>query len=70
MSGINGRRTLDDKTKKDASRRDFLKLAGTSAPVALAATAIGTEAAADEIAEGTGIRKTEHVKQYLKSARF
>jgi len=59
-------------TKKEgASRRDFLKLAGTSAPAAVAALAAGSGAAeADELVEETGLRKTEHVKQYLASARF
>lgn len=60
------------KKKKDgASRRDFLKIAGTSAPAAVAAMAVSTgEASADEIAEGSGLKKTEHVKKYLASARF
>jgi len=63
---------LDDNKKKDgASRRDFLKLAGTSAPAAVAAVAVsGSEAAADEVDQGSGVRKTEHVKKYLASARF
>ena len=61
----------DDKKKDGASRRDFLKLAGTSAPAAVAAIAVGTtEAAAEEAVEGSGLRKTEHVKKYLASARF
>jgi hypothetical protein len=62
---------LDDKKKDGASRRDFLKLAGTSAPAAVAALAVSTEAAsADELVEGAGLRKTEHVRKYLASARF
>jgi hypothetical protein len=63
---------MDAKKKKDgSSRRDFLKLAGTSAPAAVAAMAVGaTEAAADEVAQGSGLKKTEHVKKYLASARF
>ncbi|MEQ9042068.1 MAG: twin-arginine translocation pathway signal protein [Silicimonas sp.] len=63
---------MDAKKKKDgASRRDFLKFAGTSAPAAVAAMAVGTtEAAADEAAGGSGLKKTEHVKKYLASARF
>lgn len=62
----------DNKKKKEgASRRDFLKLAGTSAPAAVAAVAVGTtEASAEEAVEGSGLRKTEHVKKYLASARF
>ena len=59
------------KNKEAASRRDFLKLAGTSAPAAVAAVAVGaSEAAAEEVTPGSGLQKTEHVKQYLKSARF
>lgn len=68
-----GGRTLDSKKKKKdgASRRDFLKLAGTSAPAAVAAMAVGTgEAAAEETTQTSGYRKTEHVKKYLASARF
>ena len=61
---------MDDKKKGETSRRDFLKLAGASAPAAVAAAAIApTEAAADE-PQGSGYRKTEHVKAYLASARF
>ncbi len=62
---------MDDKKKEGASRRDFLKLAGTSAPAAVAAVAVGTgEAAADEAQSGSGLKKTDHVKKYLASARF
>ena len=63
---------MDAKKKQDgASRRDFLKLAGTSAPAAVAAMAVGTtDAAAEEVVQGSGLRKTEHVKKYLASARF
>ena len=63
---------MDAKKKTEGkSRRDFLKLAGTSAPAAVAAAAVGAKpAAAEETVEGSGLRKTEHVKQYLASARF
>ena len=55
----------------DEGRRSFLKLVGVAAPAA-AATAAGTgEAeAAEEVREGSGLRKTPHVKAYLASARF
>lgn len=57
--------------KKDGnSRRDFLKLAGTSAPAAVAAMAVGGQAEASEVAKTSGLPKTEHVKKYLASARF
>ena len=58
-------------TSKAANRRDFLKLAGASAPAAaIAMTAGGAEA--EEVAEvaGAGLRKTPHVEAYLKTARF
>lgn len=61
----------ENKGKDGTSRRDFLKLAGTTAPAAVAAVAVGTsEASADEAKPGTSLRKTEHVKKYLASARF
>lgn len=62
------------KTKPEAEpgRRAFLKMATVGAPV-VAAAAVATpeeaEAAALEAA-GEGLRKTEHVKKYLASARF
>jgi hypothetical protein len=61
-------------TKKEdgASRRDFLKLAGTAAPAAVAAATIGaTGAEAAETPTGeTRIQDTEHTRAYLASARF
>jgi len=57
---------------KGASRRDFLKLTGASVPAAAVAAA-GTvaPAVAAESGVGTaGLRKTDHVKKYLDSARF
>ena len=60
-----------DKKKAGSSRRDFLKLAGTSAPAAVAAMAVGsTEAQAADGPPKSGMQKTEHVKKYLASARF
>lgn len=63
---------MDDKKKTGASRRDFLKLAGTSAPAAVAAVAVGADSAeaAELQTSGSGLQKTEHVKKYLASARF
>ncbi|MEO0912203.1 MAG: twin-arginine translocation pathway signal protein [Pseudomonadota bacterium] len=61
---------MDDQ-KTETSRRGFLKLAGTSAPAAVAAMAAGSEAVADTAEpEGEGLRKTAHVKAYLETARF
>lgn len=59
--------------KADKGRRDFLKLAGTTAPAALAAMAVsGTEAQAADLAEtGTsGMQDTAHTRAYFDSARF
>ncbi len=64
------RSPVEDK-KSGASRRDFLKLAGSSAPVAAVALAAGAQEASAEEAPGSlGLKKTEHVKQYLDTARF
>lgn len=59
-------------TEKEASRRDFLKLAGTAAPVAAVALATtGTEVAASEPdLSSNRIQDTEHTRAYLASARF
>ena len=61
---------MDTKTNGE-SRRDFLKLAGTSAPAAVALAVTGTSASADTtVAQGEGMVKTDHVQKYLDSARF
>lgn len=61
-----------EKKKEGASRRDFLKFAGASAPavVVAAAGAPDRAEASETTAAGSGLRKTEHVKKYLASARF
>ncbi len=61
------------KTHEDGpSRRDFLKLAGTAAPAAVAAAALaGSEAeAAEAPVNETRLQDTEHTRAYLKAARF
>lgn len=61
----------DTKTPADEGRRNFLKLAAAAAPAAAVTAAGGTEAeAAEAEASGNGLRKTDHVKAYLNSARF
>ncbi|MEL6773942.1 MAG: twin-arginine translocation signal domain-containing protein [Pseudomonadota bacterium] len=57
--------------EKSTSRRDMLKLAALGAPVA-AVAAVAPKAAEAAVAEtaGEGLRKTEHVKKYLETARF
>lgn len=53
------------------NRRDFLKLAATSAPAAVAAVAVsGTEAAAEGEAVKTGLQDTAHTRAYYETARF
>ena len=57
--------------KRAESRRDFLKLAATDAPVAAVAAVAGTDAdAAVEDVAGEGLRMTEHTRKYYDSARF
>lgn len=54
-----------------ANRRDFLKLAGTAAPVAVAATVMGeTAQAADLPVDETRMQDTAHTRAYIDSARF
>lgn len=60
---------MTEKTK--ASRRDFLKLAGTSAPVAALAVAAGGEVeAAEPDLTSDKMQDTAHTRAYLESARF
>ena len=61
-----------NKSKDGTSRRDVLKLAGVSVPVAVAAVtaAAPQEAEAAEAPGAAGLRKTDHVKKYLETARF
>jgi anaerobic selenocysteine-containing dehydrogenase len=63
---------MSKKQDEGTSRRDFLKLAGTAAPAAVAAAALsGTdaEAAALPVSE-TRMQDTAHTRAYLDSARF
>ncbi len=54
------------------NRRDFLKLAGTAAPVAAVAVASGTTAAEAQPVDLTSekMQDTAHTRAYLDSARF
>lgn len=58
--------------QKDASRRDFLKLAGTAAPAAIAVAAGGATQAAADTADLTSetMQDTAHTRAYFESARF
>ncbi len=61
-------KTTDDGT----SRRDFLKIAGTAAPAAVAVAALGgsgAEAATAPV-DDTRMQDTAHTRAYLDSARF
>jgi arylamine N-acetyltransferase len=62
---------MTDKTK-GASRRDFLKLAGTAAPAAVAVVAGGaTQAAVQPVdLSSEKMQDTTHTRAYLESTRF
>ena len=63
--------TKTEAGKTDEGRRSFLKLATVAAPaVAVATVAATDEAEAAVETQGEGLRKTEHVKKYLETARF
>lgn len=57
---------------KDSGRRDFLKLAGTTAPVAAVALAASGDAAEASPVDLTSdkMQDTAHTRAYLDSARF
>ena len=57
---------------KGASRRDFLKLAGTAAPAAAVAVAAGSSAANAQPVDLSSdkMQDTAHTRAYLDSARF
>ena len=59
------------KTEEATSRRDFLKLAGTAAPLAAVAAATGTTAeAAEPDLHLEKMQDTAHTRAYYDSARF
>jgi len=63
---------MTDQTKA-ASRRDFLKIAGTAAPAAAAAVVAGSgaQAAADPVdLSSEKMQDTAHTRAYLESTRF
>lgn len=64
---------MTKKTEEATSRRDFLKLAGASAPAAaVAVTLTGTQAQASEVADADSgrMQDTAHTRAYLESTRF
>ena len=58
--------------KAGANRRDFLKLAGTAAPAAVAVAAGSATTAAAEPADLSSetMQDTDHTRAYFDSARF
>ncbi|GHF43959.1 ubiquinol-cytochrome c reductase iron-sulfur subunit N-terminal domain-containing protein [Seohaeicola zhoushanensis] len=63
---------MSKSSDQGASRRDFLKMAGTAAPAAVAAVALsGSEAQAAAAPEDQNrIQDTAHTRAYYDSARF
>ncbi|KMW56536.1 Formate dehydrogenase subunit or accessory protein [Candidatus Rhodobacter oscarellae] len=59
------------KKEDGATRRDFLKIAGTTAPLAAVAVASGTQAEAQEpdLSSET-MQDTLHTRAYYASAKF
>ncbi len=58
--------------KEEASRRDFLKLAGTTAPAAAVAVAVSgtqTEAAEPDLSSDK-MQDTLHTRAFYETARF
>ncbi|WP_415922344.1 twin-arginine translocation signal domain-containing protein [Tateyamaria sp. SN6-1] len=60
------------RSEDGASRRDFLKLAGTAAPAAAVAVAAGgqAQAAAEPDLSKETMQDTAHTRAYFDSARF
>ncbi len=58
--------------KEPVNRRDFLKIAGTTAPVAAVAvsTSAGTSEAAEPDLSRETMQDTVHTRAYYDSARF
>jgi len=62
---------MTKKTDTAVGRRDFLKIAGTAAPLAAAATATGASAEPDEPdLQSDRLQDTAHTRAYYDSARF
>ena len=64
---------MSEQKTTQAGRRGFLKLVTTGLPVAAVAAAAGTQVLAGsevEIRQTSGLRKNDHYKKYLATARF
>jgi len=62
-----------DNQKRENSRRNFLRMAATAVPAAVA-MAVAPNAAAKvvvkDVPKSRGLRDTEHTRKYFESARF
>lgn len=61
-----------DHPKHENSRRNFLRMAATAVPAAVA-LAVSPNAAAkvvNDVPKSSGLRDTEHTRKYFESARF
>jgi len=58
------------KTPEGASRRDFLKLAGATAPAAAVVMTANTAAAEPVDLTSEKMQDTAHTRAYLESAKF
>ncbi len=60
------------KKTEGTNRRDFLKLAGTTAPAAAVALAAGTQTAEAQPVDlaSDKMQDTAHTRAYIESARF
>ncbi len=64
---------MSEQKVNQAGRRGFLKLVTTGLPVAAVAATAGTQALASaesKTRQVSGLRKNDHYKTYLKTARF
>jgi len=64
---------MTEQKATQAGRRGFLKLVTPGLPVAAVAAAAGTPVLASsevEIRQTSGLRKNDHYKKYLETARF
>jgi len=62
-----------DNQKRENSRRNFLRMAATAVPAAVAmavAPNATAEAVVKDVPKSRGLRDTEHTLKYLESARF
>ncbi|MBS3804440.1 MAG: twin-arginine translocation signal domain-containing protein [Oleiphilaceae bacterium] len=61
-----------DNQQRDNSRRNFLRMAATAVPAAVA-VAVAPSAAAEVVKDAPksrGLRDTEHTRKYMETARF